>query len=133
MGRHGPWSDAANVGMVPPAGNKKHRTAYPLQEHLGLGLKKEKKSKSMFKKKRRKKTLKKNKKNQSSKCEEKVEGQTDRCDDCEVWEVAAPSTRVVTENNVTVFQVVYQRFDLRREAQIHPVRSDGLISLVKPP
>lgn len=34
MGRHGSWSDPTNVGMVPPAGNKEHRTAYPLEEHL---------------------------------------------------------------------------------------------------
>lgn len=34
MWRHGPWCDPTNVGMVPPAGYKKHRPAYPLEEHL---------------------------------------------------------------------------------------------------
>lgn len=34
MGGHGAWSDASNVGMVPPAGYKKHWSAHPFPKHL---------------------------------------------------------------------------------------------------
>lgn len=53
-----------------------------------------------------------------------MEGETDRRDDGEIWEVASTGTGVVTQNDVTVFQAVSQRFDLRREAQTHLVRLD---------
>lgn len=35
VGGHGTWSDASNVGMVPPAGNKEYWPAYSFLEHLG--------------------------------------------------------------------------------------------------
>lgn len=34
VGGHGAWSDASNVGMVPPAGYKKHWSAHPFPKHL---------------------------------------------------------------------------------------------------
>lgn len=37
---------------------------------------------------------------------------TDRGDDGEVWEVAAPGTGVVAQNHVALFQLAAQRFDL---------------------
>lgn len=60
-------------------------------------------------------------------------GQTDRCDDCEVWQVAATGTGVVTQNDITVSQAVSQRFDLCIEAQTHLVRLDSFIFLAEPP
>ena len=39
---------------------------------------------------------------------------TDRCDDCEVRKVAAPSTGVVTQNHIPFSHFVPQRSDLRR-------------------
>lgn len=52
-----------------------------------------------------------------------MKGRTDRSDDCEIGEVAAAGTRVVTENDITVFQAASQGLDLHRRAQTHPLGS----------
>ena len=61
----------------------------------------------------RSKTLKKKK----EKGMKETKRQADRCDDCEIWEMAATGTRVVTQNHIPFFQLVPLRSDLFREEE----------------